>query len=144
MMALISKDIKIVTVEKDEKRYLEALKNIKKLKLEDQITILFQDALTLNLKEKFDLIFIDAAKAQNKNIFNRFSNNLNKKGFILTDNLNFHGMVSLPNEEIPSRNLRQLVRKIKNYIDFLKDNEKYVTRFYDIGDGISVTWKKGE
>ena len=62
----------------------------------------------------------------------------------MTDNLNFHGYVKQPLEEIPSKNLRQLVRKIQDYINFLKENTLYQTRFYDIGDGISVTWKKGE
>ena len=38
MMALVDKDIKITTIERDEKRYKEALKNIEKFNLENQIT----------------------------------------------------------------------------------------------------------
>ena len=143
-MALVNPDIQVVTIEKDEKRYLEAVKNIKKFQLENQITILFKDALELDLKEKYDLIFIDAAKSQNKRLFEHFKDNLDFDGYIVTDNLNFHGYVKQPLEEIPSKNLRQLVRKIQDYINFLKENTLYRTRFYDIGDGISVTWKKGE
>ena len=35
--------------------------------------------------------------------------------------------------------LKQLVRKISDYVDFLKNNNNYITKFYDIGDGISVS-----
>ena len=68
-MALVSDDIEVTTIERDEKRYLEAVKNIKKLKLEDRITIIFKDALNVSLSDKYDLIFIDAAKAQSINFF---------------------------------------------------------------------------
>ena len=44
--------------------------------------------------------------------------------------------------EIKNRNIRGLVRKIKNYISFLNQNDDYKTVFYEIGDGISVTTKK--
>ena len=55
--------------------------------------------------------------------------------------MNFHGMVDNISE-IKNRNTRQLVSKIKKYIDFLKTNEEYKTKFYKIGDGIAVTIKK--
>ncbi len=50
MMALSSPDIYIVTIEKDKERYLEAVKNVKKFKLEDRITLIFSDALTTRWK----------------------------------------------------------------------------------------------
>lgn len=142
MMALANPRLKIVTIEKDEERYLEAIKNIKKLKLENQITLIYKDALEVNIKDKFDLIFIDAAKGQNMKFFERFSNNLNNNGYIITDNINFHGFVKKDESEIKSKNLRQLVRKIKKYIEFLKENPNYETEFYDIGDGLSVSRKR--
>ena len=142
MMALSNPLLKITSVERDEKRYLEALKNIKKFNLEERITLIFKDATDLNLDDKFDLIFLDAAKGQNINFFKSFSNNLNDKGFIITDNLSFHGLVSKKEEEIESKNVRSLVRKIKEYITFLEENNSFETKFYHIGDGISVSQKK--
>ena len=138
MMALSNKDLFITTIERDEKRYLEALKNIKKLNLENRITLVFNDA---NIPEKFDLIFIDAAKAQSIKFFEKFEKNLNPDGTIITDNIKFHGLVDKKEEEIESRNLRALVRKVKNYIEFLRTNEHYKTEFLDIGDGLSVSKK---
>jgi len=136
-MALINKSIKITTIERDLERYNIALENIKRFNLENQINIINKDAFDVELNDKFDLIFIDAAKAQNIKFFNKFKTNLNQNGFIITDNLNFHGLVN--SDENLSRNLRQLVRKIKDYIKFLKENNEYETEFFDIGDGISIT-----
>lgn len=142
MMALVDPSIKIVTIERDEERYLEAVKNIKTLNLENQITLMYQDALEVNLAGKFDLVFIDAAKGQNMKFFEKFSGNLNDNGYIITDNINFHGFIDKDESEIKSKNLRQLVRKIKQYIEFLKENEIYETKFHDVGDGIAVSNKR--
>lgn len=138
-MALVSDDIKITTIERNNDRYNEATKNIKKFNLESRIKVINKDAFDVELDKEYDLIFIDAAKAQSIRFFNKFEVNLVKNGFIITDNLNFHGLI---NEENLSRNLRQLTRKIKNYIEFLKENENYETIFLDIGDGISISTKK--
>ena len=142
MMSLCSSSLKITTIERDEVRYLEAVRNIKKLKLEDRITLIFNDALKTKIDDKFDLIFIDAAKAQNIKFFELFGKNLNDGGFIITDNMYFHGLVKKNEKEIKSRNVRGIVRKIKDYIAFLKDNDNYNTTIYDIGDGIAVSEKK--
>ncbi|MBR6137863.1 MAG: O-methyltransferase [Bacilli bacterium] len=141
-MCNIDSDITVTTIERDEARYLEAVKNIKKGNLEDRIELIFGDALEVNLEDKYDLIFIDAAKAQNGKFFERFEINLKDNGTIITDNMNFHGLVFKNEEEIESRNLRQLVRKVRNYKEFLISNPKYETLFLDIGDGLAVSVKK--
>ena len=142
MMTLCSPNIKVTTIERDEQRYMEALKNIKKLNLEDRITPIFNDALNVKLDDKYDLIFIDAAKAQNIKFFELFERNLTDNGFIITDNMYFHGLVHKNEKEIKSRNVRGIVRKIKDYITFLKNNDRYNTTIYDVGDGIAVSEKK--
>ena len=139
MMALVDDEIEITTIERDEKRYLEAVKNIKKFQLEDRINLIYKDAFDVNITDSYDLVFIDAAKAQNIKFFEMFSKNLNPKGTIITDNMNFHGLVDKNPEEIKSRNLRALVRKLKDYATFLKENKKFETEFLDIGDGIAVS-----
>ena len=142
MMALTDKDISVVTIERDKDRYFEAIKNIKKFGLEDRITLIFNDALEVKLKEKFDLIIIDAAKSKNLDFFSHFENNLEINGSIITDNLSFHGYVQKDLKEISSRNIRGLVKKIRSYIEFLENNIKYKTKFYELGDGISVTERR--
>lgn len=142
MMALSSPNITVTSIEKDKDRYLEAVKNIKKFDLEDRITLIYNDALEVSLKEKYDLILIDAAKSKNLDFFNKFEKNLEPNGIIITDNLSFHGYVEQEPSQIKNRNIRALVRKIRNYIDFLENNLKYKTTFYEIGDGLSVTEKR--
>ena len=144
LMALANENIEVTTIERDEKRYLEAVKNVKKVGLEKRINLIYNDASDVVLNEKYDLIFIDAAKAQNIRFFEKFEKNLNHDGTIITDNLNFHGLVSKKEEEIASKNLKALIRKIKNYIVFLKSNKNYDTDFLDIGDGLAVSKKKNK
>ena len=142
MMALSSPLVTVTTIEKDKDRYIKALKNVQKMNLEDRITLIYNDALEVKLKEKFDLIIIDAAKSKNKEFFNKFENNLEITGAIITDNLSFHGYVKKDLKDITSRNIRGLVKKIRSYIEFLNNNIKYKTKFYELGDGISVTERR--
>ena len=142
MMALANPLVNVISIEKDKNRYIKALKNIKKMNLEDRITLIFNDALDVKLDEKFDLIIIDAAKSKNLDFFSHFENNLEVNGSVITDNINFHGYVEKDLSEIPSRNIRGLVKKIRAYVDFLTNNVRYKTKFYDLGDGISVTERR--
>ncbi len=142
-MAKIDSEIKITTIERNLKMYNEALKNIKEFNLENQIKLIYGDALLTQINGKYDLIFIDAAKAQYIKFFEKYKINLNQNGIILTDNLNFHGLTKNP-EEIKSKNLKALVKKINLYKEFLKENKLYTTTFYEIGDGIAISKRKGE
>jgi predicted O-methyltransferase YrrM len=137
-MVSIDDSIKVLTVERDEQRYNEAIKNIDELGYKKQIDIRLMDAFDLEIDSMYDLIFIDAAKAQSIKFFQKFQKNLKKDGVIITDNINFHGLTHTK-EPIKSRNVRQLVRKINNYIDFLENNEEFETKFYEIGDGITIS-----
>ncbi len=143
MMAKTSGDIHITTIERDETRYMEALKNIKKFNLEDRITLIFNDALNVKLEGEFDLIFIDAAKGKNKDFFEHFEANLSLDGYIITDNMDFRGYVAMKEEDIPSKNILGIVRKIKDYTYFLENHMLYKTTIYKIGDGIAVTERRG-
>ena len=120
LMASSSRQVKVTTIERDETNYMEALKNVKKCGFEGKVTVVFQDALELNLAEgtEYDLIFIDAAKGQYKKFFEKYKYFLAPGGAIITDNLKFHGYVG-KSDKIESKNLRQLVGKIEGYIDFL-------------------------
>lgn len=133
----------VVTIERDEVMYKKALETIDTLKLNNQVEIIFKDALEAFddvSNKKFDMIFIDAAKGQYKKFFEGYTKYLNKGGIVVCDNMLFHGQ--LENEEIKSRNLRALVRKIKDYHEYLLSNDDYYTKILDIGDGMSISIKK--
>ncbi len=140
-MALVDDDVTVTSIERDKDRYIQAVKNIKKLGLDSRITLILADALDFNTSEEYDLIFIDAAKSQYLKFFNKFASNLKKKGYIVTDNINFHGLTN-SDKTTMSRNLRQLITKLEKYINFLKDNEEFKTRFFEIGDGVAISRRK--
>ena len=144
LMASSTKDVTVTTIERDEVRYMECLKNVKKCGMEKKINVVFQDALELNLSEnlRYDMIFIDAAKGQYTKFFEKYKHFLNPGGVIITDNVKFHGFVG-ESAKLDKGNLKSLVEKIENYVDFLKNNQEFDTVFKDIGDGLSVsTWKQ--
>lgn len=140
-MASISDDIKVTTIERDSFRYNEAVKNIDYNNLNDRINIILGDALEVNIEGSYDLIFIDAAKAQSIKFFEKYSPLLKDNGTIITDNINFHGLTFSDNPA-PTRNLRQLTRKIKTYLEFLENNKEYDSKYINIGDGVIVSKKK--
>ena len=142
LMASSNQPTMVTTIERDESRYMECLKNIKKCGLDKKINVVYQDALDVNLTGvSYDLIFIDAAKGQYTKFFEKYKENLVDDGFVVSDNIDFHGFVE-NKEEIKSRNLRQLVTKIQKYKDFLTNNEEFDTKFYKVGDGIAITYRK--
>lgn len=144
MMASVKDDIEITTIERDVDRYREAVKNVNLCGMDKRIEIVFNDALDVNLAgHKYDLIFIDAAKGQYIKFFEKFENYLNPGGVIITDNLKFHGLVN-NKEKIESKNVLGLVTKIEKYIEYLKERDDFVTRFYDIGDGLSVSFRAND
>lgn len=140
-MALASDEVYITTIEKDNIRYMEALKNIKKMGLDKKINLILFDALKFNTNDEYDLIFIDASKKKYIEFFEKFSKNLSKKGVIITDNIKFHNLVNA-NKDDMSKNVRGIVTSIEKYIEFLKNNKEFKTEFYDIGDGIAVSKRK--
>ena len=137
-MCLVNDDIKVTTIERNEIMYNEAIKNIKEFSMQDRINVIFGDALEVDINGSYDLIFIDAAKSQYINFFNKYSPLLVKDGTIITDNLNFHGLRENI-DNIESKNLRSMMKKLNNYIEFLENNNEFKTEFLNIGDGIGIT-----
>ena len=145
MMATHVKGLHVDTIERDDIRYQEAVVNIHDFNQEDNITIYHEDALefddTLLKHAAYDCLFIDAAKAQYRRFFEKYCIHLNENGIIVSDNMNFHGLVEHP-ELSRNRNTRQLVRKIHDYHTYLAELSDYETAFYDYGDGVAITRRK--
>lgn len=132
---------KVTSIERNIDMYNKAVTNIKKTNLMDKIELVFIDALEYTPKEKYDIIFIDAAKAQYIKFFERYKEYLNPQGVIISDNLLFHNLIY--EDEIKNKRLRQLVNKIKKFRTYLEENQEFETKIYNIGDGISISKKRG-
>ena len=139
--ARVAPDVKVTTIELDIDRHIKARQNIHDSGFDDRITAINADALQLELDGQFDLIFIDAAKGQYINFFEKYKTHLAPDGVFISDNLSFHGMVQ---DLTLTHNYStiNLVKKIRKFIDFLKQNTEFSTIFYDFGDGISVSKRK--
>ena len=145
MMARHLKNTEIVTIERDDRRYQEAVLYHNRSTIKERVHLIKADALEVSNEslphQKYDVIFIDAAKAQYQKFFEKYEPLLAEGGMIISDNLLFHGFV-LKQDEIESRNLRQLVRKINRYNHWLADNPNYDTLLLPIGDGVAISLKK--
>ncbi|NLY62955.1 MAG: methyltransferase [Erysipelothrix sp.] len=147
MMSNIHDNIKIVTIEKDEERYHEAVNNIDKLAKQSQIQIHLADALEFETNDKFDMIFLDLAKSRYEAMLNKFYPNLNNGGIVIVDNLGMYGLVYETDLKAlkVKRRVRQLIEKIIHFREAIANDERFEVTFYDdIGDGIAIIKKKGD
>lgn len=144
MMSEENDKIRIVTVEKDEERHAEAVKNIKAMNKNEEIELHLADALEFETDKEFDMIFLDLAKSRYEAMLNKFYPNLRKGGIVVVDNLGMYGLVYKKDLKV-RRQVRQLVEKIRKFREnILVDDRFEVTMYDDIGDGIAVLVKKGD
>ncbi|MBR3227697.1 MAG: class I SAM-dependent methyltransferase [Erysipelotrichaceae bacterium] len=143
-MAMLSEDIVIDTLEKNEDMYRQAIANIRAEGLEDRIKVHFTAIEDFRTDKKYDLIFVDAAKAQYMRYTEQFIDNLSPDGVFVYDNMIFHGMV-YDVEGIRNRNTRSLVRKLIKFLDLMRNDERFDIMFYeDVGDGLLVASRRTE
>ena len=140
-MALVDEDVYITSIERDKERYELALENIRKFGLEKRIKVIFGDAMDVMVDGEYDLIFIDASKGHSIDFFEKYKRNLVNNGVIITDNLSFHGLVEDDSLAV-TKNQKGLVKRIRNFLDFLDNNEEFITEYVSVGDKISISFRK--
>ena len=86
----------ITTIEIDEKNFLNAKEFIKKAGLEKNIDTIYADANDALdfITDKYDMIFMDAAKGQYISFFEKSIERLNSGGILVSDNILFRGLVA--------------------------------------------------
>lgn len=132
---------KVTTIELDEERAKIAHENLNKLNLSDKVEILVGDAREIipKLKEKYDYIFIDAAKGQYNNYLQNSLPLLNQGGILVADNVLFRGMVA--QSEI-NKKYKTLIKGLRQFLKDLYLQPELDTVVLPIGDGISISTKK--
>lgn len=135
----------IITIEKDEYRYKQAIKHIKEQNKQENIQVIYGDAekeldRLIQMEEQFELIFIDAAKSIYKELFRKSCLLLKKEGLILSDNVLFRGYIAGLKEPLPR--YKNMTRKIRDYNDWLMSHPDFVTSIVPIGDGLAISKKK--
>lgn len=141
--ASVSNDIHITTIERDEEMIAQAKSNFETYGYSSQIRLIEGNALEqyneVNDKQ-YDIIFIDAAKAQSKKFFEYYTPLLRNGGLVITDNVLYHGFVSNI-DIVRSRNVKQMVKKVQKFNDWLISLENYSTNFINMDDGLAISIK---
>src|SRR5690625_2190567 len=136
----------IISIERNEEMFKIAKKNVNEHKKEHTIQLMYGDALTkvdqlIQAKKKFDFVFIDAAKAQYKRFFTSIQPLMNERGIIVCDNVLFKGYVTNKNNDRNQR-FQKLAKKMRDFNEWLVNQEEYHTSIIPLGDGISISIKK--
>lgn len=139
MSHVMNNEGKVVTMERSEKFYEEALQNIKRFKLENNIDVHFGDATEIldKIEGNFDIAFIDAAKSYYKLFFDKCCEKMKSGGIILSDNVLYQGMIA--SDELVVRRKKTLVRNLRNYLEYISHDSRYITSVLPLGDGLAVT-----
>ena len=129
---------RIDTIERDEERIKEAKINIKDMNLEDKISIFEGDAIEIlpTLNEKYDMVFIDAAKGKYPFFLKEALRMLSKNGIIFADNILYKGYVM---SDYNKHKQRTAVRNLREYIKEVTENENLETEILEVGDGLAIT-----
>ena len=129
---------KIDTIERDEERVKEAKQNIKEMNLDDKINIYVGDAVEIlpNLDDKYDMIFIDAAKGKYPFFLAEALRMLSLNGTIFADNILYKGYVM---SDYNKHKQRTAVRNLREYIQETTENPLLDTEILEVGDGLAIT-----
>ena len=129
---------RIDTIERDEERIIEAKKNIKEMELTNVIHIYEGDAVEIlpTLNEKYDMVFIDAAKGKYPFFLKQALRLLDEKGIIFADNILYKGYVM---SDYNKHKQRTAVRNLREYIKEVTENENLETEILEVGDGLAVS-----
>ena len=131
-------DGKIDTIERDEERVKEAKQNIKDMNLEHVINIYEGDAVEIlpTLEDKYDMVFIDAAKGKYPFFLEQALRLLNENGIIFADNILYKGYVM---SDYNKHKQRTAVRNLREYIKEVTENPNIETEILEVGDGLAIS-----
>ena len=131
---------KIDTIEREEDRIKEAIENIKKVGMQEKIRILQGDAVEIlpTLQEKYDVVFIDAAKGKYPFFLQQSLRLLKENGIIFADNILYKGYVM---GEYHKHKQRTAVRNLREYLKEVCENETLETKILEVGDGLAISKK---
>ena len=131
----------IDTIERDKERVEEAKKNIKLTNVEHRINIYEGDAIEIlpTLNNKYDMIFIDAAKGKYPFFLKEALRMISDDGIIFADNILYKGYVM---SDYNKHKQRTAVRNLREYIKEVIENPCLETEILEVGDGLAFSKKR--
>ncbi|MNS53631.1 putative O-methyltransferase [compost metagenome] len=128
----------IDTIERDEDRIIEAKENFKKVEVEDLINLYEGDAVEIlpTLNDKYDVVFIDAAKGKYPFFLKEAMRMINENGVIFADNILYKGYVF---SDYNDHKQRTAVRNLREYVKEVTQNPNIETEILEVGDGLAIS-----
>ena len=129
---------KIDTIERDEERKKEAKINFKNVGVEEKIKLYEGDAVEIlpTLNEKYDMVFIDAAKGKYPFFLKEALRMINENGIIFADNILYKGYVM---SDYNKHKQRTAVRNLREYIKEVSESPNLETEILEVGDGLAIS-----
>lgn len=144
MSEYINEKGQIITIENYDKRIPIVKENIKKAGRENVIKLLEGDAMeimpTLE-RDQFDFVFMDAAKAQYIHFLPEVLRLMKKDGVLITDNVLQEGDL-IQSKYVVRRRDRTIHKRMREYLEVVKNHPQLETSIVPIGDGITMSVKK--
>ena len=130
---------RIDTIEINHDAVCAARRNITQAELADRITVREGDAAELltELSGEYDMIFIDAAKAQYNKFFEHCMRMLKVGGILVSDNVLYKGMTAT--DELVMHRKITIVKRLRAYIDSLCSDPRLDTDILPLGDGVALS-----
>ena len=132
----------ITTLELSEDRAALAQDYIERSPYREKIDILTGDAgkMLNSLEEKYDLVFIDAAKGQYPDYWRKIQPLLADRATVLADNVLFRGYV-FGTEPVPRR-FRTIAKRLQEYLALVEETTGFSTEILPDGDGLAVSRRR--
>ena len=135
---VLSEEGIIDTIERDEERIKQAKINIEKAEVKEKINIYAGDAVEIlpTLNEKYDVVFIDAAKGKYPFFLKEALRMIKENGVIFADNILYKGYVM---SDYNKHKQRTAVRNLREYIKEVSENPNLDTEILEVGDGLAIS-----
>ncbi len=122
----LPQDGRVVTIEINPKSASSAEENKRRAGLADKIELHIGDALTviLGIKDKFDMVFLDAAKREYLDYLKLSEDKLERGGVVFADNA------------------KMSAHEMRDYLDYVRNSGRYKSEYIDVGfDGVEISTK---
>ncbi len=148
MKECLPAESRITTIEKVEMRLAEARKNLSKYDPEGRIQLVEGDAAQVLEQlvaegERYDFIFMDAAKGQYMNFLPFLLRMLEPGGVLVSDNI-LHDCDVLESRYAVARRDRTIHSRMREYLYTITHMEELETICLSVGDGVTVSTKRCE
>ena len=137
-----SENARLYTIERYEKSFYEAKENFEKFGLLDRVNQFLGDALDVvdEVGDGFDFVFLDCNKSKYKDLFPKIKNLLNSGGVLFADNVLFRGYITGEVKALHRHNT--IKNNMREFLRLISEDEDFITVVSDVGDGISISYKK--